>query len=72
MKTLPPITDDELNADLDRIAAEVKRRKKAKPPELSAAWAYQEQMTAFHRFNKRHPCGEECKWPELTEVDLPT
>lgn len=45
------IWDDELKRDLEQIAAELLRRKKAREP--YAVWNMQEQMKAIERFHQR-------------------
>ncbi len=45
--------DAELMSDLDKIAAEVKRRKKARPLEPYAFWSYSETVAALFRHDMR-------------------
>jgi hypothetical protein len=62
MTDLPPLTDAQLMADLDDIAAKAQARKKA--GESYAHWKMTQQLEAIHRFHLR------AGYPE-TATDLP-
>ena len=49
----PPMSDEQLMADLEAVDAEVARRKKAYPFEPYAVWAMNARQAALARFEQR-------------------